>query len=163
MTTFRHASLFKEKLESLTLAPKFRQIALTFAEAPYGWGKESLTTSDCSGLFSGTLQYLGYNIRTTADRFFKKAFGDTTFTFKPDEINAIFFINDDGAAKHMGLFVSETVVFHASGARGLTFDDVHDLIEEYANKGYEAVIQVLNWDLLEDLDGECSGLDDEYL
>lgn len=163
MNDFRHPALLKEKLEGLGLASRFRQYALTFAEAEYKWGGESMTGTDCSGIFCGPLQFLGYKIRTTADVLYNKAFDDVSMLFSKDDVNAIFFLNDDGVASHMGLFLSDSVVLHASGKRGVTFDTIEDIMDEYDEKGMTPVIQVLDWGKLEELDGEESGLDEDYL
>jgi len=163
MNEWRFSALLKEKLEELNTAPRLRMYALNFAEASYGWGKESITSTDCSGLLSGALQFMGYNIRTTADKFYKVAFKDTDRSFDKDRVTCIFFLDGDNHAGHMGLHISADVVLHASGSRGVTFDSKFDLMDEYDEKGYTPITLELDWEALEELDGEVSGLDADYV
>lgn len=162
MNTFRHASLLKSKLERVKQASKYRLYALTYAESPYGWGQENLGATDCSGLLCGPLLFMGFNIRINADGLMRRLFVDE-ISSEENTVDAIFFINEVGTATHCGIFMSDDVVMHASGTRGVTFDGINKLVEEYEDKGYRPVMRSINWAKAYELDGEVYDLDEEMV
>jgi murein DD-endopeptidase len=161
MREFRHASLFQSKLQNASQVEKYRLYALTYAEAPYGWGDENLQSTDCSGLLCGPLLFMGFNIRVNANDLMNKLFTDEMVD--SDHINAVFFVDKGGVARHCGLFVSDNVVMHASGERGVTFDGVRDILSEYDSRGYYPVFRAIDWAKAYELDGTAYDVDEEMI
>ncbi len=163
MNDFRFYSVLKDKIESLPPSARLRQYALCFGEVDYAWGSESLAGTDCSGLLSGALLYSGYKIRTTAEGFRRGATKGSN-GFQKDEVTCVFLIDEQSnVAKHMGILVSGDVVMHASGARGVTFNQLDDLIQEYEDRGCRFEVLDLDWGRVKAMDGQASGLDEDYL
>lgn len=162
MNTFRHASLLKSKLERVKQASKYRLYALTYAESPYGWGQENLGATDCSGLLCGPLLFMGFNIRINADGLMRKLFTNE-ITSEENTVDVIFFIDRVGTAGHCGIFMADSVIMHASGDRGVTFDSIEDLIDEYEQKGYRPITRSIDWAKAYELDGEVYDLDEEMV
>lgn len=162
MNEFRLMSLFKEKLEKSSLPRALRLTALAYADAPYVWGGENLKGTDCSGLICGPLMFNGFDIRVTADRLLKTVFSLPFQGFDPDVFTCVFFTKG-GRAGHMGIYVAEDVIMHASGERGVTFDSEEDLVSEYTAKGYEFVVREMDEQKLSDLVGEVSGKDEDLV
>ena len=158
MNDFRFYSLLKEKIDDASETEKFKLYALGFATAPYRWGRESLDGTDCSGLISGVLMFMGYSIRTTAD-FFYKAMVDRSSV---DGIKMVFFVDEKDDAKHVGFYISDDIIMHANGDRGVTFDYEDNLEQEYIDKGYKMFTRYLNFAKVKENDGTFNGKDEDY-
>ena len=157
MNEFRFYSVLKEKIEKLPTEKEFLAYCMNFAQAPYVWGGESLEGTDCSGMICGALMFAGFDIRVTADDIMD----NITCPPSREGIKLVFFTKD-GHATHIGVYISDTVVMHASGARGVTFDYDVDLVKEYRKLGEQEVFLNLDFEKCASYSGNAYGKDEDY-
>ena len=131
---------------------------------PYGWGKETLWSSDCSGLVCSGLAGMGYRIRTNADGLFRKVFtivGDD----KCNEVKAIFFYDpSQQRAIHVGAIVGDGVVLHAP-SEAAKIEQLDAVISWYGSMGYQPHVRQLDFaqaGLVSDSGEEFWGADAEF-
>lgn len=98
---------------------RFSYWALRLVGLPYGWGKENLFATDCSGSVCFPLLMMGYNIRTTASALRRSVFVLPGTDYHPDEITAAFYWDSTGAIVHVTPFVGLGVVLHASSPKNV--------------------------------------------
>lgn len=111
------------RLDKSSDAEKFRAYAMTLLDAPYVWGQENPTGSDCSGTVCFPLWMLGYNIRVTADVLYKELFIEPS-TWDRTKVLAVFYITNveknhgglkvpAGTATHVTPLVGDGVILNA--------------------------------------------------
>lgn len=64
-------ALIKAHLAGLNHGARLAYLARLLAGSKYGWGKETLGDTDCSGSVSWSLWLLGYRLRTTAHGYWE--------------------------------------------------------------------------------------------
>jgi murein DD-endopeptidase len=163
----------KEQFEKMGETEKFIYFLLLQYGSPYGWGKESPVSSDCSGavclaLYAAT----GFLIRTTADDLYRRV-----FTVKnPDSkaIRAAFFIAGKNkahgdrtaearTATHVAGLVDDGAILN-SQEPGARVRVLRDISAWYEREGSACVIRGLDRGALERLAREENtryGLDGE--
>jgi murein DD-endopeptidase len=153
----------KRQFEKMNELEKFIYFLLLQFGSPYGWGKENLEASDCSGavclaLYAAT----GLLIRTTADDLYRRVF--TKVNPRSTDIRAVFYITKknttDGArsiaagtATHIAGIVEDGVILNSQEphARVRRVSDVSDYFQK---QGYEVAVRGLNREALAKLAGE---------
>jgi murein DD-endopeptidase len=142
--------------------------------SPYGWGKETPETADCSGavcmaLYAAT----GLLVRTTADDLYNRVFTDKSP--KLDQIRAVFFITKKNV-KHGDSMVAAGTVTHIAGIleNGIIFNSqepyarvrqIVDVSDWYQRNGYEVAVRGLNREALAKMANEgktVHGLDPAF-
>ena len=164
----------KKQFENMSEAEKYVYFLLIQHGSPYGWGKETPESSDCSGavcmaLFAAT----GLLIRTTADDLYKRVF--TRTSPRQGEIRAVFCLAKTarkhgdrtvaaGTATHIAGIVDEGVVLNSqepfTKVRG-----INELADIYRRNGHEVAIRGLDREALARLAVEgktVHGLDAEF-
>jgi hypothetical protein len=146
----------EQKLNEATKAEQFRFFALKLVDAPYGWGKENLFQTDCSGTLSFPLYMMGYDIRVTADYFFKHVFTKPILTVDElvdvDDIMAVFYVTKKerqhgdrvvpvGTATHVTPVVGQYVVLHAGDP--VSLNTAKTIRTWYPN--HDAVWRKIDW------------------
>lgn len=112
---------------------------------PYDWGRENLFGSDCSGTLAFPLYMMGFNIRTTADRFYGRVFTqDVSPIYDPREIRAVFYVDVGGRAVHVTPVVGHGCVLQA-GPRGLEWRMSVSIAEWFERKGCSAHWRQIHW------------------
>ena len=150
----------RRKFERMNELQRFIYFLLKLFGSPYGWGKETPETSDCSGavcmaLFAAT----GLLIRTTADDLYRRVF--TVTNPKPDQIRAIFCIAKK-KVQHGDRTVAAGTVTHIAGILedGIIFNSqepyakvrkIIDVTDWYQRNGYEIAVRGLNREALTQL------------
>ncbi len=89
--------------------------AYLYSNAPYLWGGRSAFGMDCSGLTQMAYRLTGFSLLRDASQ---QATQGRTVDFL-DEAQAgdlVFFDNDEGTIVHVGMFVRENRILHASGS-----------------------------------------------
>jgi murein DD-endopeptidase len=154
------AELEKKKFEKMNELNRFIYFLLKIYGSPYGWGKENMESSDCSGavcmaLFAAT----GLLIRTTADDLYRRVF--TAVNPRADKIRAVIYLTRKdqkhgdrsvaaGTAVHIAGIVEDGVILNSQEpfARIRRISDVSDW---YQRNGHDVVVRGLNRDALEKL------------
>jgi murein DD-endopeptidase len=165
----------KRQFEKMGELEKFIYFLLLQFGSPYGWGKETPESSDCSGavclaLYAAT----GYLIRTTADDLYKRVF--TKINPRAADIRAVFYINKKdkkngdgyiaaGTAAHVAGILDDGVILNSQegGARVRRITEISDWFQK---SGHEVAIRGLDRDALARIAGEGKtryGLDPELL
>jgi murein DD-endopeptidase len=147
----------RRKFEKMNEAERFIYFLLKQFGSPYGWGKETPETSDCSGavcmaLFAAT----GLLIRTTADDLYKRVF--TVINPRANQIKAIFCITKKsmqhgdrtvaaGTVTHVAGFIDDGIILNSQEpyAKVRRITDVSDW---YQRNGYEVAVRGLDRDAL---------------
>ena len=147
----------KKQFEKMSEHDKFVYFLLLQFGSPYGWGKESPISSDCSGavcmaLFAAT----GLLIRTTADDLLKRVF--TKPNPRQGDIRAVFYVSKKDK-KHVDRYVSAGTATHIAGfvEDGVVLNSQ----EPYAK--IRRVADVSSWYQLNDHEVLVRGLDREAL
>ena len=165
----------KRKFERMNELQRFIFFLLKLFGSPYGWGKETPETSDCSGavcmaLYAAT----GLLIRTTADDLYRRVF--TLVNPRPNQIRAVFCIAKK-KVQHRNRTVSAGTATHVAGILedGIIFNSqepyakvrrIIDVSDWYQRNGYEIAIRGLDREALERLAREGKtvyDLDPEFL
>jgi len=164
----------KRKFEKMNETQRFIYFLLKQFGSPYGWGRESPESSDCSGavcmaLYAAT----GLLIRTTADDLLKRVF--TIVNPGQGDIRAVFYITKKdkrhgdryaaaGTATHVAGFVGDGVVLNSQEPYAKV-RQIYELSDKYQKEGHEVIIRGLNRAALEKIASEKKtvyGLDDEF-
>ncbi|GHV86385.1 hypothetical protein AGMMS50230_19930 [Spirochaetia bacterium] len=164
----------KRQFEKMSELDKFIYFLLLQFGSPYGWGKESPESSDCSGavclaLYAAT----GLLIRTTADGLLKQVFTKTNP--RASDIRAVFYITKkdkkhgdgyvaSGTATHVAGILEDGVILNSQEpyAKVRRITDVSDWFQK---QGHEVVVRGLDREALVRLakDGKTAyGLDAEF-
>jgi murein DD-endopeptidase len=164
----------KRQFEKMGELEKFIYFLLLQFGSPYGWGKESPESSDCSGavclaLYAAT----GHLIRTTADDLYKRVFTKTNP--RPADIRAVFYIAKKdkkegdryiaaGTATHTAGILDDGVILNSQEpfARIRRITDVSDWFQK---SGHEVAVRGLDREALARIAGEGKtryGLDTEF-
>lgn len=109
------AEIFKKRYEQASQPERWRMLTRFFAGLPYGWGKENLLESDCSGLVCAVLYIMGYDIRVSADFLYKRIFTKkvTRYTDR-EKIMAVFYIEKEtGRCTHVAPVLENYIVLNA--------------------------------------------------
>jgi murein DD-endopeptidase len=150
----------KRKFESMGEYERFIYFLLKQYGSSYGWGKENLNSSDCSGavcmaLFAAT----GFLIRTTADDLFRRVF--TVTSPRADQIRAVFFLTKKnqkhgdrmaaaGTVTHIAGILEDGIVFNSQEPYG-KIRKLIDVSDWYQRNGHEVAVRGLNREALERL------------
>ncbi len=114
-----------DKLKGADDAQRYRLSISWLQDNPYGWGAENLFAQDCSGSAAFGLLMAGYNVRLTADGYYRLIFTQNVTGFDPGEIAAVFYVADSdrshgdrrarkGEVVHVTPLVGEDVVLDAA-------------------------------------------------
>jgi murein DD-endopeptidase len=162
----------KRQFEKMNELERFIYFLLLQYGSPYGWGKENLESSDCSGavclaLYAAT----GCLIRTTADELYRKVF--TGINPKANQIRAVFYLTKTdkrhgdreaapGTVVHVAGLLDDGVILNSEEpfAKVRRITDVSDYFQR---TGHDVVIRGLNREALSKLaeTGNKYGLDPE--
>jgi murein DD-endopeptidase len=150
----------KKQFEKMSEHDKFVYFLLLPFGSPYGWGKETPVTSDCSGavclaLYAAT----GLLIRTTADDLFRRVF--TQINPRNGDIRAVFYVTKKnkkhgdtqvsaGTATHVAGFVDDGIILNSQEpyARVRRITEVSDW---YQKNDHEVYVRGLDRAALEKL------------
>ncbi len=89
--------------------------AQSFIGTPYKWGGETKNGMDCSGLAFNIFTKLGYRIPRTASQLKKWAKRVSRKDLKPGDL---VFFKRGGRISHVGIYVGDNQIVHASSAKG---------------------------------------------
>ena len=125
---------------------EFRYWCKYLLDVPYVWGAENLMGTDCSGTVCWALMRMGYDIRTTADALMRKVFTDIpTDELDYHAILAVFYVNEEGVAKHVTPVVGRYVVLNA-GDSGIQLHTAAYVRELFEATGHKVIWRKLNFD-----------------
>jgi len=150
----------KSKFEKMNETDRFIYFLCKQFGSPYGWGKETPVTSDCSGAICMSLcAATGLLIRTTADDLYKRVF--TKINPRAGDIRAVFYITKKdgrhgdrmvaaGTATHVAGILDDGIILNSQEpyARVRRITDVSDW---YQRNGHEIAVRGLNRESLERL------------
>lgn len=89
--------------------------AYTFLHAPYLWGGRTVMGIDCSGLSQMAYRLSGITLLRDASQ--QATQGETVdFLTEAQPGDLVFFDNDQGAITHVGIFLRQDHILHASGS-----------------------------------------------
>jgi murein DD-endopeptidase len=164
----------KRKFEKMNEAQRFIYFLLKQFGSPYGWGKETPETSDCSGavcmaLYAAT----GLLIRTTADDLLKRVF--TMMNPRQGDIRAVFYVTKKdkrhgdgyaaaGTATHVSGFIDDGIILNSQEPYARV-RQIYEVSDWYQKEGHEVLIRGLNREALARLAREGKtrhGLDSEF-
>jgi murein DD-endopeptidase len=164
----------RRKFEKMNEAQRFVYFLLKQFGSPYGWGKESPETSDCSGavcmaLYAAT----GLLIRTTADDLLKRVF--TMINPRQGDIRAVFYITKKdkrhgnvyaaaGTATHVAGIIDDGVILNSQEPYARV-RQIYEVSDWYQKEGHEVLIRGLNREALARMAREGKtrhGLDGEF-
>ena len=150
----------KRRFEKMNEYERFIYFLLKLFGSPYGWGKETPYSSDCSGaicmaLFAAT----GLLIRTTADDLYKRVF--TVTHPKPNQIRVIFCIarkkvqHGDrtvypGTATHIAGIIEDGIIFNSQEPYAKVRQLIH-VSDWYQRNGYDIAVRGLDREALASL------------
>ena len=104
--------LMKKHLSVLKPNQRFAYLVRLLWGSPYGWGKEVMGDVDCSGSVCWSLYLLGYNIRMTADDFYRLATNPTDTLPEPGNL-CFWWFPTRKRIKHVTVFSDKMVVMDA--------------------------------------------------
>jgi hypothetical protein len=88
--------------------------ALKYIRSPYLWGGRSPFGIDCSGLMQNVFRMCGYSLPRNASQ--QAELGQVVSFVEEAKVgDLLFFDNPDGQITHVGLFIGNNQVIHASG------------------------------------------------
>jgi len=130
---------------------RWRMLLRFFAGIPYGWGKENLWESDCSGLVCAVLFIMGYDIRVSADHLYHHVFIKPVTKYAArDRIMAVFYIDkDSGKCTHVAPVLENYILLNAETTIQEKTARTVRLYFEIRN--HRAEWRQLDWKALEDL------------
>ena len=112
--------------------------------ASYGWGKEVIWSTDCSGLVCSALAGMGYRIRTTANALMQKVFVFPSDN-KCDEVKAAFFVDPEtDRAVHVGAIVGDGVLLHAVEPE-VRLQPLEDVVSWFGSMGKAPHVRKIDW------------------
>ena len=168
------AEVKQRRFEGMNELDRFVFFLMKLYGSPYGWGKETTATSDCSGavcmaLFAATVLL----IRTTADDLFKRVF--TRVNPKADQIRAVFYITKKdrrhgdrmvaaGTATHIAGILTDGIILNSQEPFAIV-RRITDVSDWYQKNGFEVAVKGLDREALERLAREgktVHGLDAEF-
>lgn len=95
-------------------AELIKKLAFKFLDAPYAWGGKTAFGIDCSGFTQVVFRAAG--IELPRDAYQQAEKGKTVhFIFEAKEGDLLFFDNAEKKITHVGIYVNENEVLHASG------------------------------------------------
>jgi murein DD-endopeptidase len=164
----------KVKFEKMNETDRFIYFLGKQYGSPYGWGKETPVSSDCSGavcmaLFAAT----GLLIRTTADDLLKRVF--TVVNPRANQIRAVFYTAKKsqrhgdrtvfaGEATHVAGILEDSIILNSQEPFA-KIRRISDVSEWYQRNGHDVVIRGLDRAALERLAREGKtvyDLDDNF-
>ena len=144
-------NFLKNRYNQAAMPDRWRMLLRFFAGIPYGWGKENLVESDCSGLVCAVLYIMGYNIRVSADFLYNRVFTKkiTSHTAR-NKIMAVFYIEKEtGHCSHIAPVLENYIVLNAEKIiQEKTARSVRLYFEAI---GYRDVWRELDWHSLENI------------
>jgi len=148
MINFRTlGDMYMKKYMPMTDVQKHRALQLFLEGAKYRLGTENLFSTDCSGVLSWPLLCMGYDIRITADGFYKTLYihdYDAGHTWR-DETLAVFYLMN-GKASHVSAVVGRNVLLDAWDEDHLAeLKDMDTTVKWYRENGYEVKLRGLDW------------------
>ena len=159
----RALSLFKEKVEDMNRVDQFMAFKNLFEGAKYKMGKENLVEADCSGVICGILTFMGNKIRINADNIKEILTIPDNAMYDPAKVKLMFFLNEEGEAKHVGIICPNGLLFHSSYPNGARYEALRAVNRRYEDKGltpHTAMLDFskvdMNTGLVYDLDAELS-------
>lgn len=136
---------FKEKrftllhpLKKLLPVPdNILSLAVQFYHCPYLWGGKTAFGIDCSGLVQVVFKVVGIHLlRDAAQQVYHGTVVNFIDEAKPADL--IFFDNDEGQITHVGIFMGNGKIIHASGKVRIDSVDNHGIyraeIQQYSHK-----------------------------
>jgi murein DD-endopeptidase len=153
----------KSKFEKMNETDRFIYFLCRQFGSPYGWGKETPNTSDCSGAICMSLYAAtGLLIRTTADDLYRRVF--TRINPRAGDIRAVFYLTKKNQ-KHGDRMVAAGIATHVAGILddGIILNSqepyakirrISDVSDWYQRNGYDVAVRGLNREALERLASE---------
>ncbi|MDR2177574.1 MAG: C40 family peptidase [Treponema sp.] len=164
----------KRQFESMGEADRFAFFLMLQTGSPYGWGKESPESSDCSGavcmaLYAAT----GLLIRTTADDLYRRVF--TKPNPRPSDIRAVFYITKKdkrhgdravvpGTAVHVAGILEDGIILNSQEPYA-KLRRIAEVSDSFTRTSHEVVVRGLDRGALAKLAAEGKtrhGLDREF-
>lgn len=100
----------------------FKMVAIGYLNAPYLWGGRSPFGIDCSGFIQMVFRIGGINI--ARDAYQQANYGDIVSSIKKAKpIDLMFFANEEGKVTHVGLYLGDERIIHASGCVKIDYVD----------------------------------------
>ncbi len=120
---------------------KIIEFALLYLNTPYLWGGRSPFGIDCSGFTQIVYKLIGIKILRDASQ--QATHGETlNFISEAEAGDLIFFDNDEGKIIHVGIYLGNNKIIHASGK--VRIDDVdHNGIYNHDNKEYTHKLRLI--------------------
>lgn len=110
----------KKNLNSIAL------IAKSFLNAPYLWGGKTLYGIDCSGFSQNVYKLAGIKLKRDASEQANQ--GETLgFLGEAKTGDLLFFDNEEGKIIHVGIFLGDSKIIHASGKVRIDSIDHHGI------------------------------------
>lgn len=157
----RALSLYREKLEKKSRPKQFMTLKNLYEGAEYVLGEENLERCDCSGLVCGILTLLGNKIRINADNIKDILCIEDNKYYDDLKVKLVFFLNEEGVAKHVGILSPNNLIYHASYPNGTRYESLPPTVERYKKKGLEMKVMMLNFDAVDSNTGLVYDLDSE--
>jgi len=161
----RHLTLFRSRLASLSRDEQFKKIATMFLGATYKMGSENFNECDCSGLICSSLLGMGYKIRVTANEIIEKCCNES-YLSKDGGVGIMGLFDDKvGKYTHIGIVFHsprKDTLLHSSYPKGVAFEDLNSATSAYRERGFRVDFFTLDFDKVEELDGESYGLDEDF-
>jgi len=158
---------FMLKVQDMTPPDKHRTLQLMMINSIYRRGSENIIQTDCSGLLSFPLIVMGYNVRLTADGFYREIYIHDVLREEDfhHTILAVFFPKD-GVASHVAPIVGRHTILDAwkEGQR-TELKDLESTRRWYIDNGYGVKVRELDWDrVITHSEGKLSEKEiDDYL
>jgi len=143
--------VLKARYEEADMPERWRILLRFFAGIPYGWGKENLWESDCSGIVCAVLFIMGYDIRVSADFLYQRIFTKPVSRYTArDRIMAVFYIDkESGKCTHVAPVLENYIVLNAELV--LQEKTARTVRLYFEARDHRAEWRELDWKALEDI------------